>query len=352
MIRTVRMALLFLFSFKLPFNFPFALHFSRHRTPCWVALVAIIGSVGATLAYADFPDRPVTIVVPYPVGGATDTLSRLAGTKMGEVMGASFVVENRSGGSGMIGLNVVAHLPSDGYTMVLGSVADIAIFTAASPTAPPVNFVKDFSAVGGIALAPHILVVPSTLAAQSMEQLIALLKKAPGKHNFASIGVGTLSHLEGNLLMQTTGVDIVHVPYRGGAQALQELSMGNSSLMFLSGPNAILLLGTGKVRILAAAANQRLALLPNVPTFAESGIKGFNAPNRFGFFVLRGTPQSVIDKLSAALGQALESSDVRSRLESQGMIPQYMNSADFNRETAEDFQFFNDIVKKTKVRLE
>jgi tripartite-type tricarboxylate transporter receptor subunit TctC len=317
-----------------------------------VALVgALLGGLG-TLAHAEFPERAVTIVVPYPVGGATDTLSRLAGTKMGEVMGASFVVENRSGGSGMIGLNAVAHLPADGHTMVLGSVADIAIFTAASPTAPAVNFVKDFSAVGGIAAAPHILVVPSTLAAQSMEQLIALLKKAPGKHNFASIGVGTLSHLEGNLLMQTTGVDIVHVPYRGGAQALQELSMGNSSLMFLSGPNAILLLSSGKVRILAAAANQRLAMLPTVPTFTESGIKGFNAPNRFGFFVLKGTPLSAIEKLSSALAQALESTDLRSRLENQGMIPQYVNASDYNRETAEDFQFFNDIVKKSKIRLE
>ena len=316
-----------------------------------LSIAALLGGLG-TLAYAEFPDRPITIVVPYPVGGATDTLSRLAGTKMGEVLGASFVVENRSGGSGMIGLNAVSHLPADGYTMVLGSVADIAIFTAASPTAPSVNFMKDFSAVGGIAAAPHILVVPSTLAAQNMEQLISLLKKAPGKHNFASIGVGTLSHLEGNLLMQTTGVDIVHVPYRGGAQALQELSMGNSSLMFLSGPNAMLLLSSGRVRILGAAADQRLALLPSVPTFTESGIKGFSAPNRFGFFVLKSTPASVVEKLSKALSQALESNELKTKLEGQGMILQYANSADFNRTTTEDFLFFNDIVKKSKIRLE
>lgn len=303
-------------------------------------------------ALAAYPERPITIIVPYPVGGATDTLSRVVGAKMGEIMGASFVIENRSGGSGMIGLALAARAPADGYTIVLGALPDISIFAAASTTPATVNLERDFAAIGGIALAPHLLVVPSTVMAQNMDQLIDVLTKAPGKHNFASIGIATLSQLEGHLLMQTTGVDIVHVPYRGGAQALQELIMGNSSLMFLSGPNAVPHVKSGKVRVLAVAADQRLPLLPSVPTFAEAGVKGFNAPNRFGFFTVKGTPAAIIGQLSNALSLALDQIEIKTRLEQQGMIPSYANPANFTRQTAEDFRYFEDLVRRSKIRLE
>jgi tripartite-type tricarboxylate transporter receptor subunit TctC len=317
--------------------------------PAAMAIGAVLVSTATAAAY---PERAITIIVPYPVGGATDTLSRVVGAKMGEIMGTTVVIENRSGGSGMIGLTAAARAPADGYTMVLGAVSDIAILTAASPTAPPVSLDRDFVAVGGIANSPHILVVASTLQATTVEQLTSVLKASPGKHNFASIGVATLSQLEGNLLMQTTGVDIVHVPYRGGAQALQELIMGNSSLMFLSGPNAVPHVKSGKVHVLAVAADQRLGLLPSVPTFTEAGVKGFNAPNRMGFYTAKGTPPAIVDQLSRALGRALDQPDIKARLAQAGMVPSYVNSAEFNRMTTEDLRYFDDLVKRNKIRLE
>lgn len=315
-------------------------------------LVAVLSLIACAGSWAEFPDRPILIVVPYPVGGATDSLSRVIGAKLGELLKTSVVVDNRGGGSGMIGLNAAARLPADGYTMFLGSVSDIAIFAAASPNIQSANLERDFTAIAGLASAPHILVVPTSLPVNDMEQLIMLLKKSPGTHNFASIGVATLSHLEGTILMRTTGVDISHVPYRGGAQALQELVVGNTSLMFLSGPNAMPFVRSGRVKVLAAASEQRLPMLPNVPTIAEAGIKGFSAPNRFGFYALKDTPTKVILTLTRALEQVLDDPEVRGRLEQQGMLPKYIAPAEFNRQTNEDFQYFSEIVKRSKIRLE
>jgi len=328
--------------------------FNMRSWLCWTrhCLVAILSLMACAGSWAQFPDRPILIVVPYPVGGATDTLSRVVGAKLGEILKTSVVIDNRAGGSGMIGLNAAARLPADGYTMFLGSVSDIAIFAAASPNTQPANLERDFTSVAGLASAPHILVVPTSLPVNDMDQLIVLLKKSPGTHNFASIGVATLSHLEGTILMRTTGVDIAHVPYRGGAQALQELIAGNTSLMFLSGPNAMPHVKSGRIKVLATASEQRLPMLPNTPTIAEAGIKGFSAPNRFGFYAAKDTPAKVIQILTRALEQVLDDPEVRSRLEQQGMLPKYIAPAEFNRQTTEDFQYFSDIVKRSKIRLE
>ena len=328
--------------------------FDRHAWHCRArhCLVAVLSLMACAGSWAEFPDRPIVIIVPYPVGGATDTLSRVVGAKLGELLKTSVVIDNRAGGSGMIGLNAAARLPADGYTMFLGAVSDIAIFAAASANTQPANLERDFTAVAGLASAPHILVVPTSISVNDMEQLIVLLKKSPGAHNFASIGVATLSQLEGTILMQTTGVDIVHVPYRGGAQALQELIVGNTSLMFLSGPNAMPHVRSGRVKILATASEQRLPLLPNVPTMAEAGIKGFSAPNRFGFYAVKDAPPKAIQHLTRALEKVLDDPEVRSRLEQQGMLPKYIAPAEFNRQTTEDFQYFSDLVKRSKIRLE
>lgn len=303
-------------------------------------------------ARAAFPENPITIIVPYPVGGATDTLARAVGQKMAETLGQSVVVENRAGGSGLIGMQATARARPDGYTIVFGCTTDSAILTAAAKNAPSVNLRDDFQAVAGVALAPHILVVPAQSPATSVASLVEALNAAPGKHNFSSIGVGTLSHLEGELLMLTTGVDIVHVPYRGGSQALAELISGNSSLMFLSTPAAIPFMQNGSVRILAVAADKRLPLIPDVPTIAEAGIKDFNAENLFGFYAPKETPSEVVARLSEAVAQALAQPSLTKLFESQGLETHYADPATFTRQTADNFQAFRQIVERAGIVLE
>ena len=315
-------------------------------------LVGAAAALGATNACAAYPDRPITIIVPYPVGGATDTLARGVGAKISETFKQSVVIENRTGGSGFIGMGMAARAPADGYTILFGAVADAAIYSAAAIQPPAVNLEKDFTPLAGIASAPHLLVVPETLPAKNAQQLIDFLKQAPGKHNFASIGIGTLSHLEGELLMLATGVKIVHVPYRGGSQALVDLVSGSSSMMFLSAPNAIPQVKNGKIKVLAVASDKRLALLPDVPTLAESGVSGFNAENRFGFFAVKGTPPAIIEQVSQAMGQALQQPDLKSRLEDQGMSVNYANPTEFARQTSADFRLYEDIVKRADIKLD
>ncbi|CAM4067884.1 tripartite tricarboxylate transporter substrate binding protein [Bordetella bronchialis] len=303
-------------------------------------------------ARAAFPERPITIVVPYPVGGATDTLARSIGQRISEAMKQSVVVENRTGGSGLIGMSVVAHAPADGYTILFGCTTDSAIFKAASKVPPSVNLRDDFAAVAGVALAPHILVVPSKSAPQNVQQLLDLLKREPGKHNFASIGIGTLSHLEGELLMLTTGVQITHVPYRGGSQALMDLISGNSSLMFLSAPAAVPHMKSGAVRVLAVAGDHRLPMLPEVPTITEAGVKNFSAENLFGFYAPKGTPPAIVDALSKAIDAALQRPDLKSLLESQGLEVQYTSPDVFTERTVKNFANFDAIVKKANITLD
>ncbi|OZI21131.1 hypothetical protein CAL26_27245 [Bordetella genomosp. 9] len=303
-------------------------------------------------AHAAFPDRPITIVVPYPVGGATDTLARSIGQRISETMKQSVVVENRTGGSGLIGMSVVSHAPADGYTILFGCTTDSAIFKAASKAPPSVNLRDDFAAVAGVALAPHILVVPAKSAPQNLQQLIELFKREPGKHNFASIGIGTLSHLEGELLMITTGVQITHVPYRGGSQALMDLISGNSSMMFLSAPAAVPHMKSGAVRVLAVAGDHRLPMLPDVPTITEAGVKNFSAENLFGFYAPKNTPPDVVAALSKAIESALQRPDLKTMLESQGLEVQYTTPAEFTDRTVKNFASFDAIVKKANVSLD
>lgn len=315
------------------------------------AAMAGIGLLAGAAHAATFPERAIQIIVPYPPGGATDTLARIIGQKISGSLNQAVVIENRPGASGNIGMQAAARAPADGYTIVFSSVADAGIYSAVS-SLQTVHLIRDFAPLAGVATAPHILVIPESLPVQSLKDLIVYLKAAPGKYNFASIGMGTLSHLEGELLRLTAGVDIVHVPYKGGAQALIDLIAGNSSMMFLSGPNAMPHVKAGRLRVLAVAGNERLPTLPNVPTVDEGGVKGFEANNLFGFNVPKGTPAAAIAVLTRSIAAALAAPDVRQRLEAQGLIPKYSSPEEFGLMTENDFKILEAIVKSAKIKLE
>lgn len=319
--------------------------------PLFRLTVALLFGLAALSARADWPEKPVTMILSFPPAGATDILARAIGQKMSESMGQPVVVENRPGAGGNIGLLAAARAPADGYSVYMAAVTNAAIAAAAYPP-QPVHLTKDFVPVAGVAIVPHMLVVPSSLPVQNVPQLVALLKSAPGKHNFASQGPGTLSHLESELFKAAAGVDIVHIPYKGSSQALPDLMAGSSSMMFDSIPASMPHVKAGKLRVLAVASSKRIAMLPDVPTVAESGIPGFAADNVFGIVVPQGTPAAAIAGLTKAVRAAVEAPELRQRLQDQGVELRYTPAAEFGKVLEQEFQTWGKAVEQAHVKLQ
>ncbi len=269
-------------------------------------------------AAADYPTRPVTIVVGFPPGGASDILARIVANKMAGVLGQPFVVDNRPGAGGNVAGEVVAHAPADGYTLLLGNNAILAT-NASLYKDVGFNAEKDFAPVTLIGTQANVLVVNNDLPAHSLAELIALAKANPGKLNFASSGYGLAAHLAGELFKTDAHVDIVHVPYKGSAPALQDVIAGHDQIMFATTSGAMGLIKSGQLRPLAVTTLQRAPSLPDVPTIDESGIKGFEATTWHGIVAPAGTPRPVIDVLHAALVETLKDPAVKHSLDDLGV---------------------------------
>jgi tripartite-type tricarboxylate transporter receptor subunit TctC len=322
------------------------------RTARVLAAVALgAGALLAPVARAAYPERSIQLVVSFPPAGATDILARAIGQKMSESLGQTVVVDNRPGGGGVIGLQQAARAAPDGYTIYLAAVTNLAI-AAAAYNKQPVHLINDLVPVAGVATVPHMLVVPSSLPVQNVGQLISYLKASPGKYNFASQGAGTLSHLESEVFKASTGVDLVHVPYKGSSQALPDLMAGTSSMMFDSIPASMPHVKSGKLRVLAVASGKRVAMLPNVPTVDESGVKGFEANNLFGFSAPKGTPPAVIATLSKALQTALASPELNQRMQEQGVELKFTPAAEFGVMVEREFRAWGKAVEAAKVKLD
>jgi tripartite-type tricarboxylate transporter receptor subunit TctC len=305
----------------------------------------------ASMAAHAWPDKPVQMVLSFPPGGATDILARALGQKMAESLGQPVVVENKPGAGGNIGLLHAAKAAADGHTVYLAAVTNAAIAAVAYPP-QQAHLMKDFAPVAGVAIVPHMLVVPASLPVQNVVQLVALLKREPGKHNFASQGNGTLSHLESELFKAAAGVDLVHIPYKGSSQALPDLMAGSSSMMFDSIPASMPHVKAGKLRVLAVASSKRLAMLPNVPTVDESGLKGVAADNVFGLMVPKGTPPAAIAALAKSVQAALAAPELRQRLQDQGVELRWSSDHEFARLIDQEFRTWGKAVEQARVRLE
>lgn len=302
-------------------------------------------------AYAAYPEKPVQIIISFPPGGATDVLARSVGHKMAEVLGQNVVIENRPGAGGNIGLNAAARAAPDGYTIYLAAVTNAAI--AAATYAPQsAHLVKSFTPVAGVATVPHILVAPNTTPAQSVNQLIKFLKAAPGKYNFASQGAGTLSHLESELFKMKTGVDVVHIPYKGSSQALPDLISGASAMMFDSIPASMPHVKSGKLKVLAVASSKRVNSLPDIPTVQEAGVSGFEANNLFGFVVPAGTPTNAIATLSKGIERALADPLLLKSMEAQGVELKFTPADEFGKMISQEFAVWGDVATKAKIKLD
>jgi len=315
-------------------------------------IAAIAASaLAAPLAHADYPDKPIHLVLSFPPAGATDILARAIGQKMAEELGQSVIVENRPGAGGNIGLIAAARAPADGYNIYLAAVTNAAIAAAAyAPQAA--HLIKDFSPVAGVATVPHILVVPASTPANNVRDLVSFLKAAPGKYNFASQGAGTLSHLESELFKMQTGVDMVHVPYKGSSQALPELMSGSSAMMFDSIPGSMPHVKSGRLKVLAVASGKRVSSLPDVPTVQEAGVPGFEANNLFGFVVPKGTPPAAVAVLSRAMENAVNAPSLRQAMEAQGVELKFTPPDEFGKMIDQEFRTWGRVVESAKVKLE
>jgi len=281
----------------------------------WLSLLLLAG--GAASAWAQtYPARPIRVVVPYAPGGATDLTARLVGAKMQETLKQNVVIENRPGAGGVIGADVVAKAPPDGYTLLLAAPAEVAILPHLQKM--PYNAERDLAAVSLAATTPLILVVHPALPATTVKQFVAIARSRPGQLTYASAGSGGVQHLAGELLKITMKADLVHVPYKGAGPVMSDLIGGHVASFFSGMPPAMPHVRSGKLRALAVTTLKRSPAAPDVPTMAEAGVPGFDISNWFAYFVPAGTPGPVVERLNAEINRGLKLPDVRERLGAVG----------------------------------
>jgi len=284
------------------------------------ALAALPSRAGESAQASGYPDRPVHLVVPFPAGGGADSLARLIMPKVAHALGQPIVIENKAGAGGNVGAELVAHAAPDGYTLLYGTNGTHAINPSLYRNLA-FDPVRDFIPVSRMTEIAAMLIVNTKLPVNSTAELIQYARAHPGKLNFASAGNGTTSHLAGELFKTQAGIDIVHIPYRGGALAMTDLIGGQVDMMIEVMPNASPQVAAGRVRGLAVSTAKRFPGAPDVPTIAESGLPGFETSAWDGVFVPAGTPQPIVQRLNAALRQALEDPELAAALLARGAQP-------------------------------
>ena len=308
-------------------------------------------AAGAARAHAqDYPSRPIRIIVPLAAGGMADILARVIAQKITETTGHSVVVENRTGGGGVIGADAVAKSPADGYTLLMGLHATQAILVHLQKL--PYDPAKDFAPVVHVATVPNVLLVHNSVPANSLAELIAHAKANPDKLTFASQGNGSTGHMIGEQFKVAAGIALTHVPYRGAAPASQDLLAGHVSMLFDIVPLAVSNLQSGKVRALAVCAPERVKVLPNVPTIAEAGLPGMEAGAWFGLFAPAGTPPDVIAKLSDSVKKVLEQPETKKRAETLGIEPRYLGPEALAALVKKDTEYWGKVIKARNIKAD
>jgi tripartite-type tricarboxylate transporter receptor subunit TctC len=322
-----------------------------------LAMLALVapGLIALSLATPSeaqtYPDRVVRIINPYPPGGSVDIMARLLAQKLSEDLGQQFIVENRSGGGGNTGSDSVAKAEPDGYTL---------LFTAPGPLTVNQTLYSrlsfdpaaDFAPIAQFATAPIVLIVNPDVPAHSVQELIALARKEPGKINFASAGNGTTNHLSGELFKSMAKIDIVHVPYRGAGPAMNDLIGGHVQMFFDLMPAVLPQVTTGNVRALAAAGATRASALPNLPTVAEQGLPGFDSSSWYGLVAPAKTPEPVLAKLRAAVANALKSPDMIARIHELGSEPGTVFGKDFAAFLAEETKKWAEVIRASGAKAD
>jgi tripartite-type tricarboxylate transporter receptor subunit TctC len=285
---------------------------------CFLALVMLVSPCMQSLLAQDYPQKTIRLIVPYPPGGTADMLARTLGQEMAERLGQQIIIDNRPGAGGNIGADLAAKAAPDGYTILMGTVATHAI----NPnlySQMPYDAAKDFAPIVLVATLPNLLVVNPSLPARNVKELIALAKAKPGELAFASAGNGTSQHLSGELFKKMTGVDMIHIPYKGSAPAVTDLVGGQVHLMFDNIPSSLPQVRAGKLRALAVTGPRRSPVLPDLPTLSEAGLPGFSITSWFALFAPAGTPAKILIRLNKEAGKAIASKELRQQWMAQGI---------------------------------
>lgn len=311
------------------------------------AAIALVGAFGAAHA-AGYPDQPITLVVPYSAGGGADNAARIIAQGMGEVAGQSVVIENKGGASGAIGAAYVARAKPDGYT-VLYDASAFSINPALRKL--PYDANKDFIPVSQAVSVPNILVAAPGSPFNNLADFIKAARANPGKYTYASYGPGSLAQMAGELLKKDAGVDIVHVPYKGGAPAIVDVMGGQVDVYFANAASSLNYVSGGKLKAIAVSSAKRMPELPNVATVGEGGIKNFDVVEWNGFFLPAGTSPEVVAKLQDLVQKALARPDTREKLSKLGLTPVGSSAADFAKFVSSEQQRWAEVVKTNSITV-
>ena len=313
-----------------------------------LAAIACASLSGAVLAQGAFPDRPLRLVVPFPPGGSTDIVARLIAGKMGEGLGRTVVVDNRPGAAGNIGTTEVAKSAPDGYTLLF-HIATTAVINPLVMKNLTYDPLKDLQPVAMIAKIPNVLIVNKDVPAKNLKELIAWLKANPGKLNYGSSGTGGAMHLSGELFKKQAGVDIQHVPYKGSAPAMQDLMGGTVVFMFDNITGSIGPAKSGQVKLLGVTTDERVGVVPDVPTIAESGLPEFKNSSWFSLFTRAGLPAPVLARLESESLKAINQPETIAKLKDLGAIPAPMGVAQLDKFWKADFDYWRPVVQSVKL---
>jgi tripartite-type tricarboxylate transporter receptor subunit TctC len=310
--------------------------------------VGILLALTVSAAAQDYPSKPVRIVVPFPPGALNDTVGRVIAAELSERLGKQFIVDNRGGAGGVIGAEVVANAPKDGYTLLIVSLA-----TAVNPHLYKLPFepVKAFTPVSMIVTAPNVVAVYPGLPAHSIKELIALAKQQPGALQYGSSGIGTFVHLGGELFKMAAGIDMLHVPFKGTAPAMIDLMAGNTKVTFGSTTSTMPHLRSGRVRALALGGAQRSPALPDLPTVTEAGLP-YEASNWIGLVAPAGTPAAVVERLHKEIASIQNSPKVQQQLAAEGADIARMSVAEFGAFQASELAKWGKVVKEAGIKAQ
>lgn len=324
---------------------------SAIRRCMFTLAVTLLGAAHVAGAAPVYPSKPIRIIVPFPAGGGTDIIAREVTNKVAMSTGWTFVVDNKPGSGGNLGVDAAAKAPADGYTIVLGQTSNLAI----NPTLfsrLPYDPVKDLTPISLVASAPLVLVTPVSSPYKTLADVIKASKAKPGALNIASPGNGTVAHLSGELLQKTAGIKLIHVPYKGAAQAVNDLIGGQVDLYLSSVPTLLAHIKSGKLRPLAVTSLKRVDDLPQVPTVAESGYPGFEASTWFGFVAPAATPKDIVARLNAEFNKALQSPDLARKLNDQGALVLGGTPEKLGTQVRQDIARWASIIKDSGTKLD